>query len=70
MDAVLEAVSQDFHAWVKGTKEIDPTSYEYTSTMKKSDIKEYLENMFGIDPKYNISIDDIALAYSSPEPEK
>ena len=70
MDAVLEAVSQDFNAWVKETKKIDPSSFNYTSAMKKADIKVYLHNNFGIDPKYNISIDDIALAYSSPEPEK
>ena len=70
MDAVLEAVSQDFDLWVETNKHNDPHSSEYTADMRKKDIKVFLQENFGIDPKYNISMDDIALAYSSPEPDR
>ena len=70
MDAVLEAVSQDFDLWVETNTDNDPHSSEYTADMRKKDIKVFLQENFGIDPKYNISMDDIALAYSSPEPDR
>ena len=33
-------------------------------------VKLFLQDFFGISPSYDISLDDIALAYSSPDPDK
>ena len=33
-------------------------------------VKLFLKDFFGISPSYDISLDDIALAYSSPDPDK
>ena len=70
MDAVLEAVTEDFNNWVRNNRNINPNSLEYTTTMKESDIKIFLNHFFGIDPETNINIEDIVLAYSSSEPDK
>ena len=36
----------------------------------RMNVKLFLQDFFGISPSYDISLDDIALAYSSPDPDK
>ena len=70
MDAVLEAVTEDFNNWVQSKKNIDPMSIDYTVAMRKEDVKVFLYENYGINSETNIDMGDIVLAYSSPEPDR
>ena len=69
MDAVMDSVKNDFNEWMMKKKnqtyKILPTEKEH-----RDNVKEFLYDIFNISPSYNISIEDIALAYSSPEPDR
>ena len=67
-DAVMEAVTRDYNGWLRGARNSSagPLSPEENSGY----VKQFLLEFFGISPSYNISLDDIALAYSSPDPDK
>ena len=42
----------------------------YTKEKNDDNVKEFLSDLFNISPSYNISIGDIALAYTSPDPDR
>ena len=64
MDAVTDAVAKDYYHWLKEEKN--------TNTSKKHapNVKEFLNDLYGVRLSSNISVEDIALAYSSPDPDK
>ena len=69
MDAVMEAVTRDYNRWLRGARNSSsavPLSPEENSRY----VKQFLLELFGISPSYNISLGDIALAFSSPDPDK
>ena len=66
MEAVMEAVSEEFQAWVErrnitGAKD---------DSEHRANVKGFLSDVFSISPNNNISIEDMALAYLSPDPAK
>ena len=66
MEAVMEAVSEEFQAWaeqrnITGAKD---------DSEHRANVKDFLSDVFSISPNNNISIEDIALAYLSPDPVK
>jgi len=74
MDAIIDAVNEDFKTWLNqkqnSTKNDTDGKYTKDEGEHTSNIKAYLFDVFSISPSKNISIEDIALAYSSPDPEK
>ena len=70
MDAIMEAVTRDFNNWLKMKKNVTIGDDSYTKEKHDDNVKEFLSDLFNISPSYNISIDDIALAYSSNDPDK
>ena len=70
MDAIMEAVSRDYNEWLKQTRNPSSTSDPISPEENRGYVKQFLFEFFSISPSYNISLDDIALAYSSPEPDK
>ena len=70
MDAIMEAVSRDYNGWLKQTRNSSSTSDPISPEENRGYVKQFLFEFFSISPSYNISLDDIALAYSSPEPDK
>ena len=75
MDAIIEAVNEDFKTWLnqkKNTTTRNDPDDKYTEDAGEhtSNIKAFMFDVFSISPSKDISIEDIALAYSSPDPEK
>ena len=72
MDAIMDAVSDDFNAWLKEKKNYTylTSNHTFTKGEHRNNVKEFLHDTFSISPSFNISLEDIALAYSSPDPEK
>ena len=67
MDAALEAVTEQYSAWLLGTWNI--TTDEYSTEEQAAWVKQFLLEVFSISPSYNISMADIILAYSTPQPD-
>ena len=69
MDAVTDAITKDFNVWLKVKKNY---TYTYLTTKEehRNHVKDFLYETFSISPTYNINIEDIALAYSSPDPDR
>ena len=67
MDAALEAVTEQYSAWLLGTRNI--TTDEYSAEEQAAWVKQFLLEVFSISPSYNISMADIVLAYSTPQPD-
>ena len=70
MDAIMEAVSRDYNEWLKQTRNPSSINDPISPEENRGYVKQFLFEFFSISPSYNISLDDIALAYSSPEPDK
>ena len=70
MDAVVEAISQDFDHWLRVNKNVTTEDGSYNEEEHNNYVKEFLAEMFSISPDLDISVEDIALAYSSPDPDK
>ena len=70
MDAIMEAVTRDFNNWLKMKKNVTTGDDSYTKEKHDSNVKEFLSDLFNISPSYNISIGDITLAYTSPDPDR
>ena len=70
MDAVVEAISQDFDYWLRVNKNVTTEDGSYNEEGHNNYVKEFLAEMFSISPNLDISVEDIALAYSSPDPDK
>ena len=70
MDAIMEAVSRDYNEWLKQTRNSSTNNDPISPEENREYVKQFLFEFFSISPSYNISLDDIALAYSSPEPDK
>ena len=70
MDAVIEAVTRDFEQWLRETKNQTTADEAYSDQDHRANVKEFLFDFFSISPSYNISIDDIVMAYSSPDPDR
>ena len=70
MDAVVEAISQDFDHWLRVNKNVTTEDGSYNEEEHNNNVKEFLAEMFSISPDLDISVEDIALAYSSPDPDK
>ena len=68
MDAVVDAISQNFDHWLRVNKNV--TTGSYNEEEHDNYVKEFLAEMFSISPHIDISVEDIALAYSSPDPDK
>ena len=62
MDAALEAVTRQYSAWLLGTM-------NKTTGDDGARVKQFLQEVFSISPSYNISMADIVLAYSTPQPD-
>ena len=69
MDAVTDAVTKDFNEWLKVKKNYTATA-TFTKEEHRNHVKDFLHEAFSISPTFNINIEDIALAYSSPDPER
>ena len=70
MDAIMESVTRDFNDWLKMKKNVTTGDDSYTKEKHDDNVKEFLSDLFNISPSYNISIGDIALAYTSPDPDR
>ena len=70
MEAVIEAVTGDFEQWLRETKNQTTADEAYSDQDHRANVKEFLFDFFSISPAYNISIDDIVMAYSSPDPDR
>ena len=72
MDAIRDAVSEDFNVWLKEKRNYTylAANHIFTQREHRNNVKEFLHDTYSISPSYNISLEDIALAYSSPDPEK
>ena len=74
MDAVTDAVTNDFNEWLKEKKNYTYLTATGNNTFTKEEhnknVKDFLYETYNISPSYNIKIEDIALAYSSPDPDK
>ena len=74
MDAVTDAVTRDFNDWLKLKKNYTYLTATGNNTFTKEEhsnnVKDFLYESFSISPSYNINIEDIALAFSSPDPDK
>ena len=70
MDAVTDAVTRDFNDWLKMKKNVTTGDDSYTKEKHDDNVKEFLSDLFNISPSYNISLGDIALAYTSPDPDR
>ena len=72
MDAIMDAVSEDFNVWLKEKRNYTylAANHIFTQREHRNNVKEFLHDTYSISPSYNISLEDIALAYSSPDPEK
>ena len=66
MEAVMEAVSEEFHAWVE-RRNITGANDD---SEHRANVKDFLSDVFSISPTNNISIEDMALAYLAPDPAK
>ena len=64
MDAVTDAVAKVYYRWLQ--KENN------TKTAKDHapNLKEFLNDLYEVKLSSNISVEDIVLAYSSPDPDK
>ena len=74
MDAVTDAVTRDFNDWLKVKKNYTYLTATGNNTFTKEEhngnVKDFLHETFSISPSYNINIEDIVLAFSSPIPER
>ena len=72
MDAVMEAFNEDFNIWMmrKNSTSITAAQDKYTADEQRENFKAFLSDIFSINSTTNISIEDIALAYLSPDPDK
>ena len=70
MDAVMEAVTKDFNEWLKNNRNKTVNDKTYTEEKHGQNVKDFLFDFYSINPSYDISIEDIVLSYSSPEPDK
>ena len=69
MDAALEAVTEQYSAWLLGTRNLSTGGDEYSAEEQAAWVKQFLLEVFSISPSYNISMADIVLAYSTPQPD-
>ena len=74
MDAVTDAITKDFNVWLKVKKNYTyltaTENNTFTEEEYRNNVKEFLYDVFSISHSYNIKLEDIALAYSSPYPDK
>ena len=70
MEAVMEAVTEDFNEWLQMERKMTINDKTYTEEKHNQNVKDFLYKFYSISPSYNITVDDIALAYSSHEPNK
>ena len=70
MDAVTDAVTKYFNEWLKEKKNYTYLTATFTKEEHRNHVKDFLFETFSIGPTYNINIGDIALAYSSPDPDR
>ena len=70
MDAIMESVTRDFNDWLKMKKNVTTGDDSYTKEKHDDNVKEFFSDLFNISPSYNISLGDIALAYTSPDPDR
>ena len=70
MEAVMEAVTKDFNEWLQMERKMTINDKTYTEEKHNQNVKDFLYKFYSISPSYNITVDDIALAYSSHEPDK
>ena len=69
MDAALEAVTEQYSAWLLGTRNITTGDEEYSAEEQAAWVKQFLLEVFSISPSYNVSLADIVLAFSTPQPD-
>ena len=69
LDAALEAVTEQYSAWLLGTRNITTGDEEYSAEEQAAWVKQFLLEVFSISPSYNVSMADIILAYSTPQPD-
>ena len=69
LDAALEAVTEQYSAWLLGTWNMTTGDEEYSAEEQAAWVKQFLLEVFSISPSYNISMADIVLAYSTPQPD-
>ena len=74
MDAIMDAVNKDYNEWLneKTNTTKDLSTPLSTEADQKGNLymRQFLFDTFGISTTQNISIEDIALAYSSPDPDE
>ena len=69
MDAALEAVTEQYSAWLLETRNLTTGGEEYSAEEQAAWVKQFLLEVFSISPSYNVSMADIILAYSTPQPD-
>ena len=68
MDAVMEAVAEDFKQWLRIAKNQSTSDETYSKEDHRVNVKEFLYEFFSISHSFNISLDEIVTAFSSPDP--
>ena len=68
MDAVMEAVAEDFKQWLRMAKNQSTSDETYSKEDHRVNVKEFLYEFFSISHSFNISLDEIVTAFSSPDP--
>ena len=68
MDAVMEAVAEDFKQWLRMAKNQSTSDKTYSKEDHRVNVKDFLFEFFSISHSFNISLDEIVTAFSSPDP--
>ena len=68
MDAVMEAVAEDFKQWLRTAKNQSTSDETYSKEDHRVNVKDFLFEFFSISHSFNISLDEIVTAFSSPDP--
>ena len=69
MEAVLAALNQDFSDWLERNG-FSEESEEFSDEVREEALNTFLLETFNLDPAAEINLEEIVLAYSSPDPDQ
>ena len=74
MDVIKEAVTKDFNVWMKEKRNrtflTATDNNAITKGELRNNVKDFLYDTFSISHSFDVNIEDIALAYSSTDPDR
>ena len=69
MEAVLSALNQDFSNWLERNG-FSEESEEFSEEERQMALSTFLLETFSLDPAAEINLEEVVLAYSSPDPDQ